>query len=134
MYAKVKGTASVFKKCSSKYTKYNFSRTTVNSWKAKCKVANPTFKNSGRHNFLDKTLLKKVNNIAIATRAAGGVINRKQIFNIAKGAVGANSPDALKEFGGSLDLTGCWARHVLKQLKWSNGKEPLVKLIRLPNF
>ena len=44
MYAKVYGTASAIKKFSSKYAKYNFNRTTVNSWKAKCKVANPTFK------------------------------------------------------------------------------------------
>ena len=50
----------------------------------RCKVANPTFKKAGRPYLLDETLLKKVKDIAIGTRAAGGVINRKQILNIAK--------------------------------------------------
>ena len=48
----------------------------------------------------DLTLHKKVKDIAIGIRAACGVINRKQILNIAKGAVRANNPIALKEFGG----------------------------------
>ena len=48
MYAEVYGIAPAIKKFSSKYAKYNFNRTTVNSWKAKCKVANPTFKKAGR--------------------------------------------------------------------------------------
>ena len=87
------------------YGKYNFNRTTGNPWKAKCKVANPTFKKAERPNLLDETLLKKVKDIAISTRAAGGVISRKQILNIAKGVVRANNLNALKEFGGSLDLT-----------------------------
>ena len=47
MYAKIYGTASAIKKFPSKYAKYNFNRTTLNSWKAKCKVANPTFKKAG---------------------------------------------------------------------------------------
>ena len=67
-------------------------------------------------------MLKKVKDIAIGTRAAGGVINRKQILNIAKGVVRANNPNALKEFGGNLDLTDRWTRDVLKQLKWSKRK------------
>ena len=36
-----------------------------NSWKAKCKVANPTFKKAGRPNLLDEILFKKVKDIAI---------------------------------------------------------------------
>ena len=66
MYAKVYETS-----CG--YIKYNFNRATVNFWKAKYKVSNPTFKKSGRAN-LDETLLKKAKDIAINTRAAGGVI------------------------------------------------------------
>ena len=77
MYAKVYGTVSAIKKFLSKYAKHNFNRTTLNSWKAKCKIANPTFKKAGRPNLLDETLLKKVKGIAIGTRTAGGVINRK---------------------------------------------------------
>ena len=57
MYAQVYGTASAIKKFSSKYAKYNFNRTTVNSRKTKCKVANPTFKKAGRSNLLNETLL-----------------------------------------------------------------------------
>ena len=77
----------------------------VNSCKTKCNVASPTFKKAGRPNLLDETLFKKVEDIAIGTRAAGGVINRKQILNIAKAVVRANNPNALREFGGSLNLT-----------------------------
>ena len=77
MYGKVYGTASSVKKFLSKYAKYNINKATVNSWKAKCKVANPTFKKSCRPNLLDEALLKKVKDITIGTRAAGGVINRK---------------------------------------------------------
>ena len=103
MYAKAYGTAPATGKCSSKYANYNFNRTTVNSWKAKCKVANPTFRKARRPNLLDETLLKKVKDIATGTRAADGVINRKQFLNIAKGVVRAHILNTLKEFGGSLD-------------------------------
>ena len=48
MQVKIYGTASAIKNFSSKYAKYNFNRTTLNSWKAKCKVANPTIKRAGR--------------------------------------------------------------------------------------
>ena len=106
----------------------------VNFWKAKCKVANPTFKKAGRPNLMDETLLRKVKNIAIGTRPAGGVINRKQILNIVKGVVRTNNPNALKELGGSLDLTDRWARDVLKQLKCRKHKGTTVKLICLLNF
>ena len=44
---KVYGTAPAIKKFSSKYAKCNFNGTTGNSWKAKCKVVNPTFKKAG---------------------------------------------------------------------------------------
>ena len=77
MYAKDYATASAIKNFSPEYAKYKFNRTTVSSWKVKCKVTNPTFKKAGRPNLLDKTLLKSVKDIAINTRAAGGVINKK---------------------------------------------------------
>ena len=44
------GLRQLSQKCSSKYGNYNFNSTTVNSWKAKCKVSNPTFKKAGRPN------------------------------------------------------------------------------------
>ena len=60
---------------------------------------------AGRPNFLDEILLKKVKDITISTKAASGVINRKQILNITKDVVKANNFNALKNFGGSLDMT-----------------------------
>ena len=86
---------------------------------------------------LDETLLKKVKDIVIGTRTAGGVkkiINKKQVLKIAKGVVRANNPNALKEFGGSLDLTDRWARDVLKQLKWSKRKGTTGKFDPSPQF
>ena len=81
MYAKIYGTASATKTFLSKY---DFNKTTVNSSKAKCKVANLTFKKARSPNLLDETLFKKVKDIAISTRAAGGVINREQILTLRK--------------------------------------------------
>ena len=46
----------------------------------------------------------------------------------------ANNPNALKEFGGSLDLTDHWARDVLKQLKWSKRKGTTGKVVPSPQF
>ena len=85
-------------------------------------------------NLLDEVLLKKVKDIAIGTRAAGGVKNRKEILNIAKGIVRANNLNVLKEFGGSLELTDCWARDVLKQMKWSKRKGTTSKVDPSPRF
>ena len=83
---------------------------------------------------LEETLLKKVKDIAIGTRAAGGVTNRKQILNIAMGVVRANNPNALTEFDGILDLTDGRARDVLKQLKWSKHKGTTSKVDPSPQF
>ena len=63
------------------------------------------FKKAGRPNPLDGNLIKKVKDIAIGTRSARGVINRKQILNIMKGVVKANNPSSLKKFGGKLHLS-----------------------------
>lgn len=42
--------------------------------------------------------------IAIETKVAGDVINRKQILNIVKGIVKSNNLNSLKKFGGTLEL------------------------------
>lgn len=133
-YANIHGTASAIKKFSSKYDKHTFNRTTVNSWKAKCKNPSQTFKKVGRPNLLDDTLLKRVKDIAIGTRAAGGVINRRMILNIAKGIVKANDINALKEFGGTLELTDRWARGVLMKMNWSKRKGTTGKVDPSPQF
>ena len=43
--------------------------------------------------------------IAVETKAAGDVINRKQILNIVKGIVKPNNLNSFKKFGGTLELT-----------------------------
>ena len=42
---------------------------------------------------------KKVKDIALGTRMARGVINRRQLMSIAAGIVRANKPNLLKEYG-----------------------------------
>ena len=54
---------------------------------------------------MDDNLTKKVKDIAIGTRQAGGVINRRQIVSIAKGIVRANNPNILKDFDDTVELT-----------------------------
>ena len=58
--AKDFGTASAFKKFTTKYPKYSFSRTTVNTWKKKCNDGDWTvIKRIGKPNLLDSGMLKK---------------------------------------------------------------------------
>ena len=90
---------------STKYKKYAFNRTTVNSWKAKCKNINAVFNKAGRPNVLDENLIKKVKDILIRIEAVGGVINRKQNFNIVIEGVRANDKNALEDYGTTLHLT-----------------------------
>ena len=58
----------------------------------------------------------------IGTRQAGGVINRRQILNIAKGVVKSNNPDILIEYGGTVELTNRWARGILAGMDWVKRK------------
>ena len=124
------------KKFTVKYPKFRFIRTSVNNWKNKFKTGTDSFvfKKVGRPNLLDNNLIKKVEDIAIGTRQAGGVINRRQIVNIAKGVVRANNPDILKEFGGTVELTNRWARSVLCDLNWSKWKGTTGKIEPSPQF
>ena len=130
-HALIFGTSSAIKKFSVKYPKFTFIRTSVNNWKNKCKTGgdNFVFKKVRRPNLLDDNLIKKVKGITIGPRQVGGVINRRQIVNIAKGVVRANNPDILKEFGGTVELTNRWARSVLSDLNWSkrNGTTGKIK-------
>ena len=113
-----------------------FIRTSVNNWKNKCKTGgdNFVFKKVGRPNLLDDNLIKKVKDIAIGTRQASGVINRRGIVNRAKGFARANNPDILKEFGGTVELTNLWARSVLSDLNWSKRKGTTGKIDSSPQF
>ena len=123
LYAKDFGTASAIIKFTTKYPKYFFIRTTVNTWKKKCKDGDWTvIKRIGIPNLLDSDMLKKIKDIALGTRMAGGVINRRQVISIATGVVRASNPNLLKEYSGDLVLTDKWARGVLEKLKWSKRK------------
>ena len=42
-------------------------------------------------------MIKKVKEITLGIRVAGGVINRRQLITIATGVVRANNPNLLKE-------------------------------------
>ena len=90
-----------------KVSEFTFIRTLVNNRKNKCKTGgdNFVFKKVGRPNLLDDNQIKKVKDIAIGTRQAGGVINRRQIVNIAKGIFRANNSDILKEFRFTVEQT-----------------------------
>ena len=71
---------------------------------------------------MDGYLIGKVKDIATGTRQVGGVINRRQIWNIDKGVIRENNPDILKKFGGTVELTDRWARSILTTLNWSKRK------------
>ena len=108
----------------------------MNNWKNKYKNGgdNFAFKKVGKPNLLEDNLIKKVKDIAIVTRQAGGVINRRQIVNIAKSVVRANNPDILKEFSETAELTTRWARIVLSDLNWSKRKGTTGKIQPSPQY
>ena len=118
-HASIFGTSFATKKFLLKYPKHSFIRTSVNNWKNKFKRSRDgdvVLKKVGRTNILDDHLIQKVKDITTGTRQAGGVINRKQILNIAKGNIRANNPDILKEFAGTVELINRWAIGILTKL------------------
>ena len=117
-YAHIHGTKAALEKFGKKYPHYKFIRNTVNHWKCKAKQSNTTVgkSGSGRPNLLSEDTLKKVKDIIIGTRTAGGVISRRMVIAIGIGVVKANDPNILKEYGGQVELTEGWARGVLSTL------------------
>ena len=67
-------------------------------------------------------MIKKIKDIIVGTRIAGGVINRRTVICIANGVVKANQPNLLKEFGGTVELTDRWARHLSLKTGWKERK------------
>ena len=107
-YASIFGTSSAIKKFSLKYLKHSFIRTSVNNWKNKFKGSHDgdvALKKVGRPNILDDHLIRKVKDNATGTRQASGVVNRREILNIAKGVIRVSNPDILKEFVGIVEYT-----------------------------
>ena len=79
-------------------------------------------------------MLKKVKDIALGTRMAGGVINRRHLISMATGVVRMNGQNLLKEYGGDLMLTDKRVRGVLEKLKWSKRKGTAGKVDPSPSF
>ena len=81
-------------------------------------------------------LLSKVRDTITGTRFAGGAILRRMVVSAGTVVIKTNCPEKMRFFGGSLELTGGWARNVLKSMQWSkrkrtNGKiEPSEQFIR----
>ena len=69
-------------------------------------------------------MIKKIKDIIVGTRIAGRVINRCTVICIANGVIRANQPNLLKEFGGTVELTDCWARHLLLKTGWKERVPP----------
>ena len=44
------------------------------------------------------------------------------VIAIGNGVIKANSPSSLKKYGGHIELTDVWARHVLESMKWTKRK------------
>ena len=65
---------------------------------------------------------------------AGGVINRRQLINIATGVARSNNPNILKEYGDNLMFTDKWARGVLEKLTWNKRKGTTGKVDTFPQF
>ena len=76
----------------------------------------------GRPNLLDDEFLIKVKDMVTGVCMAGVVISRKTVTAIGTGAIKANCPSKLKDFGGHIALTEVWARGVLKSMGWSKRK------------
>ena len=81
---------------------------------------------------------KKVKDISLGTRMAGGIINRsqperiinrRQLMIIATVMVRANNPNLLTEYGGDLVLTDKLAKGVLEKLMWSKRKGNTGKVV-----
>ena len=65
--------------------------------------------------------------VITGTRLTGGVISRKMRIAVGNGVIKANLPSSLKKYGGHIELTDCWARHVLESIKWTKRKGTIGK-------
>ena len=76
----------------------------------------------GRPNLLYYETLAKVRDGITGTRLTGGVISGKMVIAIGNGVIKAISPSSLKKYGGHIELSDGWARHVLESMKWTKRK------------
>ena len=88
LYARDFSTASAIKMFTTKYPKYSFIRTRVNTWIRKCNDGEwNVIKRIGRPNLLDSGMLKRFKGIVLGTRMAGRVIDKRQLISIATGGL-----------------------------------------------
>ena len=87
-YALIHGTKATVDKYSKIYPKYDLKRTSINTWKTKCKSnkEKTRIKKSGRPNLLSDELLQKTKDIVIGTRSAVTAISRRMVIAIGTGA------------------------------------------------
>ena len=64
----------------------------------------------------------KVRDDITGIRLTGGVISQKMVIAIGNGVIKANSPSSLKKYGGHIEFTDGWARHILESMKWTKRK------------
>ena len=126
-YALINRTKSALEKFNTKYPQYTFVRTSVNNWKKK--IENDKKQNivtviakKGLPNLLDDETLAKVRDGITGTRLTRGVISRKMVIAIGNGVIKAFSTSSLMKYGGHIELTDGWARHVLESMKWTKRK------------
>ena len=58
-------------------------------------------KKKERPNFVDDEMLQKIRDVVIGSHLAETVVSQKLVIAIGTGAIKANEPTILKEFGGS---------------------------------
>ena len=88
-YALLHGTQAALKKFSKIHPKYDLKRTSINTWKEKCKTKKESAleKLSGRPTLLSNHLIRKAKDIIIGARNAGTVISRRMVMAIGTGDV-----------------------------------------------
>ena len=50
------------------------------------------------------------------------------VIAIGNEVIKSNSPSSLKKYGGHIELTDGWARHVLKSMKWTKRRGTIGKV------
>ena len=60
--------------------------------------------------------MAKIKDVIVGTRAAGTVITRRIAIAIGNGVIKANNASLLKQYGGTIELTEQWARHLLNSM------------------
>ena len=126
-YALTYGTNAAIKRFSTKYTQYDFIRTTVNNWKSRFAnkqggAKSQMFSKVGRPNKANDELMAKIKDVIIVGTFSGWCYFKKMVISIRNGVLKANDPNALSEFRGNITLTNDWARGVLTSMDWVKWK------------